>query len=248
MQKYKYIILALLSCFGTDAYAVEWKCGYKIEVTSRAASPSCATGTTNLGTATINNIAGIINKNTKFVYSFSLDGSRKILNNVSSPNNKQFCSKNKYVSSCHTYNGADGVNNPEGFWECPISSGIAASLSCQDCPQLDGIPGETTRETRLGRYAGCVSSDYLNTFQKGAFVCQSTDVPTRSFLDYNEETENFFANITHPGASYALAKITDSDTDNYSFNTIESCYIPKDNEIHDASGTYIFTNDCYYQR
>lgn len=34
----------------------------------------------------------------------------------------------------------------------------------------------------------------------------------------------------------------------FSFMTIESCYIPKNTEIHDASGTYIFTNDCYYQR
>lgn len=48
------------------------------------------------------------------------------------------------------------------------------------------------------------------------------------------------------GCSRNSIKITKDSA--FSFMTIESCYIPKDNEIHDASGTYIFTNDCYYQR
>lgn len=32
------------------------------------------------------------------------------------------------------------------------------------------------------------------------------------------------------------------------FNTIESCYIPANNEIHDVSGTYVFTENCHWKR
>ena len=81
--------------------------------------------------------------------------------------------------------------------------------------------------------------------------CGSVDGQSANYVVYNPADKNLDVEYVIGGNDTTVCsdnsiKITKDSA--FSFMTIESCYIPKDNEIHDASGTYIFTNDCYYQR
>lgn len=249
----------LLSCFITTAYADNWVCGYTIMIASEYWSNTSDNSLEDKnfsGYRKANGFVSFVNDNIKFFTYFTENGKPF---SVWPDMNKVYCSEgltNTYIANC---NGA--ANIPPSYWnDCPNYSNSTHGFVCEKCPSLDDVAGTNgenmpTRPAYLNGGIGCLNYDNpdikklvdgtvseLHSNMCGSIAGQNVGYVfwdrTNQKLDVGYDYQN--------GCSYNSITITKGMANK--FNTIDECYIPKDNEIHDVSGTYVFTENCHWKR
>lgn len=256
----KYIIMLLL-CFITTAYADNWVCGYDIIITANYANDANAPTIydKNIDSAgnKANDFAYFVNNNVKFFTTFVQNGG---VRHVWPGGNIQHCGgvSNSYVANC---NGATNV--PPSYWnDCPNYSNSNSGFVCEKCPSLDDVAGTNgenmiTVAAVLNGGIGCLNYENadikklvdgtVNTLHSN--MCGGVGGQMPKYVTYDSANKQLDS-TTYPnggnGCSYNSITITKNTVNK--FNTIDECYIPKDNELHDDSGTYVFTENCHWKR
>lgn len=254
----KYIII-LLSCFITTAYADNWVCGYDITITSNYSDREYEDAMEN------KNITGktetwgfleFVNENVKFFTSFVQNGG---VTDAWPDTVVQYCTgvTNSYVANC-----AGAANVPPTRWgDCPSYFRSDHGFVCEKCPSLDDVAGTngenvSTVAAVLNGGIGCLNYDNpdIKKLVDGTvdtlFIETTRSITSArpSYLTYDPIARNLgLEYMRHNGWRYNSITINKKATA-YKFNTIDECYIPKDNEIHDVSGTYVFTENCHWKR
>lgn len=256
----KYIII-LLSCFITTAYADNWVCGYNIIITANYTNDEDASYSEdkNIDSAGrgANGFAAFVNNNVKFFTTFIQNGG---VRHVWPGGNIQRCGgvSNSYVANC---NGATNV--PPSYWnDCPNYSNSNNGFVCEKCPSLDDVAGTNgenmiTVAAVLNGGIGCLNYENADikklvdgtVDQLSSDMCGSMGGQAPKYVTYDSANKQLdsttFPNMRN-GCSYNSITITKNTVNK--FNTIDECYIPKDNELHDDSGTYVFTENCHWKR
>ena len=259
MKKYKYIILALLSCFGTNVYAENWQCGYTITVIADYTDNKDATSSENKNITAYrgaNGFAAFVNTNTKFITSFTQNGTNKTIYPSATVGPNPVLS-DSYVRGCK---GATNV--PISYWsDCPYYSSSSPGFEQSTCPSLDDaagriIEGDMSTAYFLNGGIGCINIDNPDMYKLYSgevtnlysIFCGSVGGQIPKYVTYDSASKSLDSKVFNSGNGCSRNSIIITKGVANTLWTIDDCYIPKDNEIHDASGTYIFTNDCYYQR